>query len=232
MLCPWSGPRSGYLYVSALLTHFLSVLTHFLSSQRPRYARVFTRIYSSVDPAAVDVFWWYRDLEAPGCKDSQFGCALAYKVHESIASADLDLLGYDKTNSPQIGYDGWKLVFQLRTEPVRDMWRTVGYEWSLQQPDVNQIHRLLFGDEDLAEQVSKVDTVRLMLASVGIVLGVAEQHDDERCPPEDWDLQPCQSEERDEQNPGGQWPIAWGLEPFVHQLASHIRATCGEEGEQ
>ena len=154
-----------------------------------------------------------------------FRCVL---LNPSQITATLVLPALTEDTMPRTGEDGWDLVFTLTsTDPDSDMWHSINERhWALQRPGVDHVHRMLFGDENLADQVSRLDTVRLLLASVGIVLGVATQHDDSHC--QGLDFEACQSDERDEQNPGGQWAITWDVDECVHWFGRHIRAVCNE----
>lgn len=80
--------------------------------------------------------------------------------------------------------------------------------WGMGAADVNRLHRALFGRADRAPgaAVDKVDMVRLLLAAVGVPLGVAREE-----------------AARDELSPGG---FRWeGL--HAQWIGMNIREACG-----
>ncbi|EJD38303.1 hypothetical protein AURDEDRAFT_187772 [Auricularia subglabra TFB-10046 SS5] len=128
-----------------------------------RSADINTRIYSLHQPGAVDVqiSYWnkarYYSVE--------WSIVVSYCMHETLPDKDaemLTLLSCDLENTDTSG--------RIQCWNPREA-KTFGMDGS----DVQAVRRLLFGDTD----VSLVDSVRLMLASIGIYVERQEDKDGE-----------------------------------------------------
>ncbi|KAJ7148095.1 hypothetical protein C8R43DRAFT_1069157 [Mycena crocata] len=142
-------------------------------------AEVLSRIYSPTKPAAVDVYleYHYRTRYS----SVEFHCNMYYRTHAAITDAKLDLTqprGSGKMN-------GFRTFFEmgLADVPPRRRWRAIDErDFGVLEPQARALHRILFGEpagaESLAEQVSVRETLRLLLASVGIGFYAAENDED------------------------------------------------------
>ncbi|THH31713.1 hypothetical protein EUX98_g2487 [Antrodiella citrinella] len=172
-------------------------------------ADVMTRIYSPTKPSAVDVYFAYHRVTH--YESAEFDCRLMYRIHDPIPSTDLAMPHPDI--APRPGFHGWRLVFEvgLADLPPGPAWRPIDQTlWGLQEPELNRIHAALFDSErDLATGINKVDTLRLLMAAVGIPFSVA----------------------RDEEGQDGQdapeiGKIEWELD-HEEWIALNIRKVCG-----
>lgn len=176
-----------------------------------------TRIYSPTKPSAVDIFFTYHHRTRH--YSVEFDCRIMYRIHDPISSEDLALPS--RGSAPRPGRGGWKLLFELGLADLPGpKWRAVDQlQWGLRSEEVDKIRAALFGtgEESLAKDVDKVDTILLLMAAVGIPFGVA------RAPSEGSE---GEGDEEDGQDPGGVATIHWELDQD-HWIALNIRKVCG-----
>ena len=77
---------------------------------------------------------------------------------------------------------GWTRMFWMALDddpPGRRWYRKWHRKWGMRPADVKRVHEALFGQSGRGcnDKVGKVDTVRLLLASVGIPFIAARQED-------------------------------------------------------
>lgn len=169
-----------------------------------------TRIYSPTKPSAVDVYFTYHHITRS--ESVEFDCRLMYRIHDPVSSKELDIPQPDI--APRPGYKDWKLVFELGLAdlPPGPKWRPVDQTlWGLKEAEVSQLHTALFDSEDRSpvKEIDKVDTIRLLMATVGIPLGVARHEDED-----------------DRQDPTEIATIQWEIDHY-DWIALNIRKVCG-----
>ncbi|EJD38302.1 hypothetical protein AURDEDRAFT_116564 [Auricularia subglabra TFB-10046 SS5] len=149
------------LPIGHVLAAEAAILPHWLDIQDDegdlRSADITTRIYSLRQPGAVDVkiHFWYK----PRYYTVEWCVRVTYRVHDNLA-AD----GIEKKSWTHLLYCGLEDTDKSgrieRWNPREDK------RFGLRGADTRSIRRILFGDAG----VSLVDTVRLLLASVGIYI--------------------------------------------------------------
>ncbi|KAI0787916.1 hypothetical protein C8Q74DRAFT_1366720 [Fomes fomentarius] len=172
---------------------------------------VYTRVYSAVRPALIDVFLIHP---VPGC------CRVLYQVHDPAPPAENRLKIYhvrDIKDVPQVGR-GWSFLFdiQLDTTLEHRQRRHEKYErtnWGLGPADAQRIHDVLFGSatDGVGSKVSLSDAVLFLLGSVGFSVSLKSAEDP-------W------SEDGPGQSDYLHWRIdsaKWGW------IGAKIRAACG-----
>lgn len=138
---------------------------------------IFSRIHSATRPTAVDVSFMYRHRTHQN--RVEFYCHVFFRVADPITSA--------KQDRPKTSSQGWERLFEMGTycdsddNPPRRGWHpVVQTQWGLEARQLARIRNALFGGACCpATDIDKVDTVRLLLASVGIPYHVARTEDDE-----------------------------------------------------
>lgn len=138
---------------------------------------VYTRVYSAVRPALIDVFLIHP---VPGC------CRVLYQVHDPAPPAEDRLKLYhvrDIKDVPQVGR-GWSFLFdiQLDTTLEHRQRRHEKYErtnWGLGPADAQRIHDVLFGSatDGVGSKVSLSDAVLFLLGSVGFSVSLKNADD-------------------------------------------------------
>lgn len=110
-----------------------------------------------------------------------FHCALLYRIVDCMDVSRSG--GHDfSEGKPEAGRGKWCRIFDMGLEempPGRD-WRCIHkLDWGLSERDAGRIHKTLFGEETLSpgNQISKIDTIRLLLAVVGVPFNVATHED-------------------------------------------------------
>lgn len=176
----------------------------------PRTATIFTRIYSPTRPAAVDV--WFHYHHRTRWESVEFTCSLLFRVTDPLTEAALP-----PTSDP-LDYNGritrgWTRMFWMALDdspPGRHWYAKPLRKWDMRAAHVNRIYAALFGrSERLTSAIDKVDTIRLLLASVGITFYVAREEG-----------------ESDVQDPDGDRRFSW--ECFEDDwLGLNIRDACG-----
>lgn len=216
--------------------------------QRPIDVTVLTRIFSPSNPATIDVYWKYHNHNRTRSEAVEFDCTMLYCVRNPVTTASLVIPDVESSkNAPRAGHNGWKLAFKLSMTDanVGPLWREIDQRtWGMQPEDVNQIHSTLFGTGRFARRVSKIDTIRLMLSSVGIIYNIArgpEQSESTDCQEVtegsrdegDEDENKKEDEEKenvddeDIQDPLDLGPVCWDFDQCAQWLGAHIRAACG-----
>lgn len=147
-----------------------------------RNAGILSRIYSPTNPAAVDVYieYHYRTRYS----SVEFFCNLYYRVHNPVAGPELDL----STPEGRRKMHRFRPLVQmgLADMPPGRRWHAVNERtFGISASQARTLHRVLFGTatkKGLAGKISVRETLRLLFASVGITLHVAEQTkgDDDR----------------------------------------------------
>ncbi|PBK77886.1 hypothetical protein ARMSODRAFT_946724 [Armillaria solidipes] len=137
---------------------------------------VLSRIYSPTRPKSVDVYleYHYRTRYS----SVEFFCNVWYRANTKM-TPDL------KTNIPRgpRTMNGFKSLVSLGLAniPPGRRWRGIDErEWNLSAEQLDGLHGLLYGtgSDGIAEKISRVALVRLLLGSVGFVLDVAEHNGD------------------------------------------------------
>ncbi|KAK0459474.1 uncharacterized protein EV420DRAFT_1641683 [Desarmillaria tabescens] len=168
---------------------------------------VLSRIYSPTRPKSVDVYleYYYRTRYS----SVEFFCNVWYRASTKM-TPDL------KTNIPRgpRAMNGFRSLVSLGLEdvPPGRRWRAIDEsEWNLSPDQLRGLHALLYGtgSNGVAEKISHLALVRLLLGSVGFVLDIAE-HDGE----EDEQIQVAE--------------LRWeGTDKSARWLGSNIRRVCG-----
>lgn len=219
--------------------------------QQPIDAQIYTRIYSTTKPAAVDVYWQYHYHNRSREEEVSFHCVLLWRAHDPITTTSIiapKITINDTSHAPRAGQNKWRLVFELNMNtPPNILWREINeLTWGLTPGDLDHVHELLFGlDPSLAQkagQVAKVDTVQLMLAAVGFVFTVATREYKVSPAGEAGDMtvddtaaynvqylpaHPYEVGERDEQDPLDIAVTRWDFDECAGWLGAHARWACG-----
>ncbi|KAJ7484158.1 hypothetical protein FB451DRAFT_1435247 [Mycena latifolia] len=142
-------------------------------------AKVLSRIYFPMNPAAVDVCieYYYRTRH----QSVDFYCDVYYRVHNPVAGTELDLSwpeGLDKMH-------GFHPLAEmgLADMPPGPRWHGIKeHTFGISAAQARRLHRALFGTvskKGLAGKISVRETLRLLFASVGVALYVATDPEDE-----------------------------------------------------
>lgn len=146
---------------------------------------VYSRIHSPSKPTAVDISFIYHHRTHQN--RVEFYCHVFFKIADPITST--------KHDRPRTRTQDWARLFEMGTysdsdesAPRRRWHPIIQTTWGLDAHQIDRIRAALFGDEATcpANAVDRVDTVRLLLASVGIPYRVArtegeEDAQDSRC---------------------------------------------------
>ncbi|PSR72953.1 hypothetical protein PHLCEN_2v11190 [Hermanssonia centrifuga] len=164
---------------------------------------VHSRIYSPTRPAAVDVSftYWHKTR----WESVEFNCEVRYSIINPIKKKGPSNL----SNSMR----GSNMLFKMALDsfpPGRRWYPSYITGWGLTGPDVDAIHLALFGPVGFpGNVVDKVDTVRLLLAAVGIPFRVAREEGG-----------------ADRQNPGRVGAVEWEWD-YDDWIGFNIRKACG-----
>ncbi|KAJ7148072.1 hypothetical protein C8R43DRAFT_952696 [Mycena crocata] len=179
-----------------------------------RSAEVLSRIHSPTMPTAVDVQmrYWSRSR----MNSVEFFCDVYYRAHNPVASAGLDIS--EKPEGRDMTYSFRPLaLMNLADRPPGARWRRINERtFEISAVQARTLHRVLFGmptetAPGLAGKISVREMLRLLFASVGVVLHVSSNATD-----------------KNGDNVKGGGELRWeGIQDNARWLARNIRRVAG-----